>query len=167
MLLFATPRSTCTVTKPHFSLVLRHFTSQNVAAAAQLPPRLVLKEEDIEEAFLKGSGPGGQKINKTSSAVQLKHIPTGMTIKSQATRSRSQNRKIARQLLADKIDAAEKGPESRTALKADIKRKKKANKTKKARRKYKTSKDGIEDEDEEAEVDTDKAVADKVKEERV
>ena len=105
--------------------------------------------------------------NKTSSAVQLKHIPTGMTIKSQATRSRSQNRKIARQLLADKIDAAEKGPESRTALKADIKRKKKANKTKKARRKYKTSKDGVEDEDEEAEVDTDKAVEDEVKEERV
>ena len=105
--------------------------------------------------------------NKTSSAVQLKHIPTGMTIKSQATRSRSQNRKIARRLLAEKIEAVEKGPESRTALKADIERKKKASKTKKARRKYKTSKDGVEDEDEEAEVDSDKPVEDKVKEERV
>ena len=105
--------------------------------------------------------------NKTSSAVQLKHVPTGMTIKSQATRSRSQNRKIARQLLADKIEAAEKGPESRTALKADIKRKRKASKAKKARRKYKTSKDGVEDEDEEAEVDSDKSVEDKVIEERV
>ncbi|CAF9906294.1 hypothetical protein IMSHALPRED_004159 [Imshaugia aleurites] len=115
-----------------------------------MPPRLLLKEEDIEEAFLKGSGPGGQKINKTSSAVQLKHVPTGMTIKSQATRSRSQNRKIARHLLAEKIEAAEKGPESRTALKADIKRKKKASKSKKARRKYKTSQDGSEAEEEEA-----------------
>ena len=103
--------------------------------------------------------------NKTSSAVQLKHIPTGMTIKSQATRSRSQNRKIARQLLADKIEAVEKGPESRTALKAEIKRKKKATKAKKARRKYQTPKDGVEDEDEEA--DSDKSVEDKVMEERV
>ena len=73
-----------------------------------------------------------------------------MTIKSQATRSRSQNRKIARHLLAEKIEAAEKGPESRTALKADIKRKKKASKSKKARRKYKTSQDGSEAEEEEA-----------------
>ena len=105
--------------------------------------------------------------NKTSSAVQLKHIPTGMTIKSQATRSRSQNRKIARRLLAEKIEAVEKGPESRTALKAEIKRKKKASKTKKARRKYKTLKDGVEAEDEEAEVDSDKPVEDKLKEERV
>ena len=105
--------------------------------------------------------------NKTSSAVQLKHIPTGMTIKSQATRSRSQNRKLARRLLAEKIEAAETGPESRMALKADVERKKKASKTKKARRKYKTSKDGIEDEDEEAEVDSDRPVEDKVKEERV
>lgn len=105
--------------------------------------------------------------NKTSSAVQLKHIPTGMIIKSQATRSRSQNRKIARRLLAEKIEAVEKGPESRTALKAEIKRKKKASKTKKARRKYKALKDGVEAEDEEAEVDSDKPVEDKVKEERV
>ncbi|KAM0796731.1 RF-1 domain-containing protein [Usnea florida] len=167
MLPFAIYRSTCTVTKSHIRLVTRHFTSQNAAAAAQLPPRLVLKEEDIEEAFLKGSGPGGQKINKTSSAVQLKHVPTGMTIKSQATRSRSQNRKIARQLLADKIEAVEKGPESRTALKAEIKRKKKANKAKKARRKYQTPKDGVEDQDEGGEMDSDKSVDDKVIEERV
>ena len=105
----------------------------------QLPPRLVLKDEDLEEAFLKGSGPGGQKINKTSSAVQLKHIPTGMVVKSQATRSRSQNRKIARRLLAEKIEEIEKGPESRTALKAEIKKKKKSSKMKKARRKYRNA----------------------------
>ncbi|KAL9137388.1 MAG: hypothetical protein Q9175_001403 [Cornicularia normoerica] len=167
MLLFRTSRSTFTVIKPSFRLVTRHFTSQNVAAAAQMPPRLVLKEEDIEEAFLKGSGPGGQKINKTASAVQLKHVPTGMTIKSQATRSRSQNRKIARRLLAEKIEAAEKGPESRTALKADIERKKKASKSKKARRKYKTLQDGREGEEEESGTDSDEPVEEKVKEERV
>ncbi|KAL9010134.1 MAG: hypothetical protein Q9173_004901 [Seirophora scorigena] len=74
--------------------------------------------------------------NKTSSAVQLKHVPTGVVVKSQATRSRSQNRSIARRLLADKLEDVEKGPGSRTALKTEIKRKKKASKMKKARRKY-------------------------------
>ncbi|KAL8802899.1 MAG: hypothetical protein Q9182_003515 [Xanthomendoza sp. 2 TL-2023] len=110
--------------------------------AAQLPPRIVISEDDVEESFLKGSGPGGQKINKTSSAVQLKHIPTGMVVKSQATRSRSQNRSIARRLLADKLEDAEKGTESRTALKSEVKRKKKASKAKKARRKYRALEDG-------------------------
>ncbi|KAL8941398.1 MAG: hypothetical protein Q9211_001839 [Gyalolechia sp. 1 TL-2023] len=107
--------------------------------AAQLPARLVIPEEEIEESFLKGSGPGGQKINKTSSAVQLKHLPTGMVVKSQATRSRSQNRSIARRLLADKLENAEKGSESRTALKTELKRKKKASKMKKARRKHRSA----------------------------
>ncbi|KAL8952575.1 MAG: hypothetical protein Q9222_001529 [Ikaeria aurantiellina] len=114
--------------------------------ATQLPPRLVISEDDIEESFLKGSGPGGQKINKTSSAVQLKHIPTGMVVKSQATRSRSQNRSIARRLLSDKLEDLQKGPESRTAVKAEIKRKKKASKAKKARRKHRAN--GEKDNDE-------------------
>ncbi|KAI4275773.1 MAG: hypothetical protein LQ337_002963 [Flavoplaca oasis] len=116
--------------------------------AAHLPPRIVVSEDDIQESFLKGSGPGGQKINKTSSAVQLKHLPTGIVVKSQATRSRSQNRSIARRLLSDQLENAEKGSESRTALKAESKRKKKASMAKKARRKHRSEhdpsyKDGI------------------------
>ena len=62
MLLFKTSRSTFSSIKLPFRLMTSHFTSQNVAAATQMPPRLVLKEEDLEEAFLRGSGPGGQKI---------------------------------------------------------------------------------------------------------
>lgn len=54
----------------------------------------------------------------------------------QATRSRTQNRKIARKLLADKVEEKEKGPESRIALKQQIKRDKKADRRKKAKRKY-------------------------------
>ncbi|KAL9587590.1 MAG: hypothetical protein Q9212_000167 [Teloschistes hypoglaucus] len=119
--------------------IIRHY-------AAQLPARIVIKEDEIEESFLKGSGPGGQKINKTSSAVQLKHLPTGMVVKSQATRSRSQNRSIARRLLADKLEEAEKGSESRTALKEEIKSKKKASKSKKARRKHRIQQDNKQDE---------------------
>jgi protein subunit release factor B len=101
-----------------------------------LPPRIVIPETDLEESFLKGSGPGGQKINKTSSAVQLKHVPTGVVVKCQETRSRDQNRKIARRILADRLDVMENGPQSRTALKHERKSKKKASATKKSRRKY-------------------------------
>lgn len=75
--------------------------------------------------------------NKTSSAVQLKHESTGIVLKVQATRSRAQNRKIARELLAAKIEELEKGPESRTAIVTATKSKKKANAMKKTRRKYK------------------------------
>ncbi|KAI0540044.1 RF-1 domain-containing protein [Xylaria digitata] len=106
-------------------------------SSKHLPPRpKPPPEEEIEESFLKGSGPGGQKINKTNSAVQLKHIPTGFVVKCQATRSRSQNRIIARQLLADKLDDMTRGNESRSSVVGEVKRKKKASSTKKSRRKY-------------------------------
>lgn len=59
-----------------------------------------------------------------------------MVVKCQATRSRTQNRKVARQLLADKIEEKEKGTDSRIALKQQIKRSKKADRRKKAKRKY-------------------------------
>ncbi|KAG0648350.1 putative peptide chain release factor [Hyphodiscus hymeniophilus] len=93
-------------------------------------------EDEFTEAFLKGSGPGGQKINKTSSAVQLKHIPTGIVLKVQATRSRTQNRKIARQMLADRVEELEKGKESRVAVVGEAKRMKKARAVKKSKKKY-------------------------------
>ncbi|KAK3906425.1 putative peptide chain release factor-like protein [Staphylotrichum tortipilum] len=93
-------------------------------------------ESEIEEFFVKGSGPGGQKINKTASAVQLRHIPTGIVVKSQATRSRSQNRKIARDQLAARLDELANGAQSRTAVVGAAKLKKAASKAKKSRRKY-------------------------------
>jgi protein subunit release factor B len=74
--------------------------------------------------------------NKTNSAVQLKHIPTGIVIKSQATRSRSQNRKIARDLLAAKLDELYNGAQSRSAIVSEVKKKRAASAAKKSRRKY-------------------------------
>ena len=74
--------------------------------------------------------------NKTSSAVQLKHAPTGIVLKVQATRSRTQNRKIARQMLADRVEELEKGKESRVAVVGEKKRLKKARASKKSKKKY-------------------------------
>lgn len=140
------------------------FTTSGALPVKQMPPRpKPPPEEEILESYLRGSGPGGQKIvwtvpehpvappepssleltkifhakqNKTSSAVQLKHLPTGVVVKSQATRSREQNRKIARDLLAAKLDAMRNGDQSRAAIVGEVKRKKSASASKKSRRKY-------------------------------
>ena len=113
---------------------------------SKMPPRPSISEAHIEEKFIKGgSGKGGQKINKTNSKVQLTHIPTGLVVTSQATRSRDQNRKIARQILALKIEEMEKGMQSRKqiliARKQMVKQRAKK-KTKAKYRKLEASADG-------------------------
>ncbi|MGV8058653.1 MAG: peptide chain release factor family protein [Smithellaceae bacterium] len=70
---------------------------------------LGVSESEIEETFVRSSGPGGQKVNKTSSCVHLLHIPTGLAVKCQRERSQSLNRYLARRLLLDKIERAQKG----------------------------------------------------------
>jgi protein subunit release factor B len=64
---------------------------------------LNIREADLVEKFVLGSGKGGQKINKTSSCVYLRHIPTGMEVKCQRGRSRALNRYLARQELCNRI----------------------------------------------------------------
>ncbi|MFC5453873.1 peptide chain release factor family protein [Prosthecobacter fluviatilis] len=67
--------------------------------------RLRIREEDLEEDFIRGGGAGGQKINKTSSTVVLRHVPSGIEVRCQRERSQSQNRLIARQELCDRLEA--------------------------------------------------------------
>lgn len=64
-----------------------------------------IKEEDLEEQFILGSGSGGQKINKTASTVFLKHIPSGISVKYGKDRLRENNRFFARRLLLEKYRA--------------------------------------------------------------
>jgi protein subunit release factor B len=66
--------------------------------------RWKILEEDLDERFVLGSGAGGQKINKTSSCVYLKHLPTGVEVSCQETRSREKNREIARARLCDHFE---------------------------------------------------------------
>ncbi|KAK5993368.1 putative peptide chain release factor-like protein [Cladobotryum mycophilum] len=125
--------------RPIVSTSYRPFTTLGATTLqTNLPPRpKPPPDSEIEESYLKGSGPGGQKINKTNSAVQLKHIPTGIVVKSQATRSRSQNRKHAREILAQKVDDFLNKDQSRSAIVGDIKKKKADSAAKKSKRKYK------------------------------
>jgi peptide chain release factor len=84
-------------------------SSEKEKALAQRMLQLGVSESDIEESFVRSSGPGGQKVNKTSSCVQLLHLPTGLAVKCQRERSQALNRYLARRLLLDKIERAQKG----------------------------------------------------------
>lgn len=71
---------------------------------AERMEKLGIQEQDLVEKFILGSGSGGQKINKTSSCVYLKHLPTGIEIKCQKDRSRELNRLFARRELCEKLE---------------------------------------------------------------
>jgi protein subunit release factor B len=71
--------------------------------------RLGVAESDLEESFVRSSGPGGQKVNKTSTCVFIRHRLTGLTVKCQRERSQSINRFLARRLLLDKIERMQSG----------------------------------------------------------
>ena len=71
--------------------------------------KLNIREEDVAEQFIRSQGGGGQKVNKTSSAVYLKHLPTGLTVKMQKERSQALNRFLAWRLLAEKVEALQSG----------------------------------------------------------
>jgi protein subunit release factor B len=73
---------------------------------------LGIRESDLVERFIKGSGSGGQKINKTSSCVYLLHRPSGIEIKCQRERSQAMNRFFARRELCERIEEKVKGARS-------------------------------------------------------
>lgn len=84
-------------------------SSEKERAIAARMMELGVAENDFEESFIRSSGPGGQKVNKSSSCVYLVHIPTGLTVKCQRERSQTLNRFLAKRLLLDKIEKQQKG----------------------------------------------------------
>jgi len=70
--------------------------------------RLGVQEEQIEESFIRSSKPGGQNVNKTSTCVYLKHLPTGIEVKCQMERSQALNRILARHILLNKIESRQR-----------------------------------------------------------
>ncbi|PVH21013.1 hypothetical protein CXQ85_004531 [Candidozyma haemuli] len=104
-----------------------------------MPPRpmWLIKEDELNEEFIKGGrGPGGQKINKTNSKVQLTHLPTGKVVTCQYSRSQEKNRKRAREILAMKLEEMEDPENCRLAAVAKRKAGVKQNRAKKSKKKY-------------------------------
>ena len=70
---------------------------------------LGVNETDIEEAFVRSGGHGGQNVNKSATCVMLVHRPTGLQVKCQTTRQQGLNRFLGRRLLLDKIERLQTG----------------------------------------------------------
>ena len=68
--------------------------------------KLEVSETDLEESFARSSGPGGQNVNKVSTAVTLRHLPTNISVTVQDSRSQAVNRKLARERLLEAIESA-------------------------------------------------------------
>lgn len=92
-------------------------------------------ESDIVEKFIRSGGKGGQNVNKTSTCVYLKHIPTGIEVKMQRERYQNINRFLARRLLADKIEEKIRGAESEQRQKIEKIRRQKRKRSKRAKEK--------------------------------
>lgn len=84
-------------------------SQEKLDGLARRMAELNIRDDELLEKFVRGSGAGGQKINKTSSCVFLKHLPTGVCIKCQLGRSREANRFFARRELCDQLEAIRDG----------------------------------------------------------
>lgn len=96
---------------------------------------LNIREDEIEESFVRSGGKGGQKVNKTSTCVYLKHIPTGIEVKCQEERSQSLNRYRARVILIKKVEQLIRGKESEEIQRIEKIRRQKRKRSKRAKEK--------------------------------
>ena len=92
-------------------------------------------EDDLEESFILGGGPGGQKTNKTSSVVRLSHEPSGVAVKVGESRSREDNRWLARRMLAETILEREHKRKSEAQQKAEKIRRQKRRRSRRQKQK--------------------------------
>ncbi|KAE9082137.1 hypothetical protein PF010_g21706 [Phytophthora fragariae] len=120
-------------------LLSRPFSSSDGPVKPDQRTEVLLREADLTESFVKGSGKGGQKINKVRNCVLLTHVPTGLQVQCQKTRSLDGNRRAARKLLLQKLDDQVNGALSKRSEKIEQLRRKKASRRAKAKHKYANS----------------------------
>ena len=97
--------------------------------------KLGIHESDLIEKFILGSGSGGQKINKTSSCVYLKHLPTSLEVKCQRDRSREMNRYIARKDLCEQLEEIQLKEKSSRQMEIEKIRRQKKRRSRKSKEK--------------------------------
>ena len=110
-------------------------TPATIAKIRELMAEASVFEEDLEETFILGGGPGGQKTNKTSNVVRLKHEPSGLNIRYGETRSREDNRWLARRALAEAILERENKRKSAKRQAAEKKRRQKRRRSRRQKQK--------------------------------
>ncbi|MDP3792016.1 MAG: peptide chain release factor-like protein [Candidatus Omnitrophota bacterium] len=108
-------------------------SEKKAKALADKMRRFSIWESDLEEHFIRSRGPGGQNVNKTSTGVYLKHIPTGIEVKAFSERSQPLNRYMARKVLVGKIESAVLGRESEERKRIEKIRRQKRKRSKRAK----------------------------------
>ncbi len=110
-------------------------TPETISKIKSLMAEASVFEEDIDESFILGGGPGGQKTNKTSSVVRLFHAPSGMQVRCGENRSREINRWLARRTLAERILEREQGRKSAQQQEREKKRRQKRRRSRRQKQK--------------------------------
>lgn len=98
--------------------------SQRMSTAERMR-RLGIVETDLKESFARSSGPGGQHVNKVSTAVTLKHLPTGVMVTVQDFRSQARNRELALERLLDGLER--RNEEARQQQRAEVSQERRRN----------------------------------------
>lgn len=110
-------------------------SSEKVKNLTEKMKKLNIKEEDIQEQFIRSGGAGGQNVNKTSTCVYLKHLPTKIEVKCQEERSQALNRFLARRILAEKIETLLLGKKSEEKKRIEKIKRQKRKRSKRAKEK--------------------------------